>query len=344
MPIIYRTIRVISHITIGIFVSCLPLSLHANTQSDYLQHEKFKTFLATVVKEDGHDKQTILTLFEDAQRKDSILKAIARPAEKRLTWNKYQDIFLTKKRIEKGIAFYKKHKATFKKAEDIYGVPPEIILAIIGVETRFGHNKGSYRVIDALSTLAFDYPPRSKFFTKQLRQFLLLGKEAGIDLKTTTGSYAGAIGFPQFIPSSYRHYAVDFDNDNQTDLINNPVDAIGSVGNYFKEHGWVSNAPITSPARFLKAGSNESELDKLVNQNLKPSLTVAEIAKAGLIGDQPYSATAKATAMRLKGKQGNEYWIGLKNFYVITRYNHSKLYAMAVYQLSESFKTKIKHL
>jgi len=323
-------------------ISALTFNAYASPKGDYLQHDKFKAFLNTVVKEDGHDKQAVLNLFNDAERKESILKAIARPAEKRLTWAKYQDIFLTKKRAEKGIEFYKKHKAIFQQANDKYGVPPEIILAIIGVETRFGSNKGSYRVIDALSTLAFDYPPRSKFFTKQLRQYLLLGKEAGIDLKSTTGSYAGAMGFPQFIPSSYRHYAIDFDNDNVTDLINNPVDAIGSVANYFSEHGWASNAPITSPARFLKANGKESDLDGLVNQRLKPSLTVQDINNAGLVGDKAYDKNLKATAMRLKGKQGNEYWIGLNNFYVITRYNHSKLYAMAVYQLSETLKPKIK--
>ena len=235
MPTTFRSTRLIQRIFIATLVAPLIsiLTLNANAtasntnatvKSDYLQHDKFTAFLNTVVKEDGHDKQTVLDLFSDAERKDSILKAIARPAEKRLTWAKYQDIFLTKKRAEKGLTFYKKYKATFTKANDTYGVPPEIILAIIGVETRYGGNKGSYRVIDSLSTLAFDYPPRSKFFTKQLRQYLLLGKEAGIDLKSTKGSYAGAMGFPQFIPSSYRHYAIDFDNDNVTDLINNPVD------------------------------------------------------------------------------------------------------------------------
>ena len=314
------------------------------TTGDYLQNDKFISFVNTVVKEDGHDRQAILALFNDATRKNSILEAIARPAEKRLTWEKYQDIFLTEKRIEKGLVFYKKHKAVLKRAEDLYGIPPEIILAIIGVETRYGSNKGSYRVIDSLSTLAFDYPPRSKFFTKQLREYLLLGKEAGIDLGTTTGSYAGAMGFPQFIPSSYRHYAVDFDGDKVIDLINNPVDAIGSVGNYFKVHGWVNGDPITTPARFLKANGKESDLDSIVNQSLKPKLTIKDITDAGLVADKPYSPASSATAMRLDGKKGNEYWIGLNNFYVITRYNHSRLYAMAVYQLSESLKSKIKSL
>ena len=345
MPTTFRStrfIRIFVATLVAPLICAATFNANATSKSDYLQHEKFTAFLSTVVKEDGHDKQAILDLFNDAERKDSILKAIARPAEKRLTWAKYQDIFLSKKRAEKGVAFYKKYKSAFKQANDTYGVPPEIILAIIGVETRYGSNKGSYRVIDALSTLAFDYPPRSTFFTKQLRQYLLLGKEAGIDLKSTTGSYAGAMGFPQFIPSSYRHYAIDFDGDNIIDLINNPVDAIGSVANYFSEHGWVSNAPITSPARFLKANGKESDLDALVNQSLKPSHTIKDINDAGLVGDKGYDKNLKATAMRLKGKQGNEYWIGLNNFYVITRYNHSKLYAMAVFQLSETLKSKIK--
>lgn len=346
MPTTYRTPRLISRMLLGTFITSLFIANAGATTStgDYLQNDKFTAFVDKVVTEDGHDKQAILDLFNDAKRKDSILEAIARPAEKRLTWEKYQDIFLTKSRVEKGVVFYKKHKATLKKAEELYGVPPEIILAIIGVETRYGGHKGSYRVIDSLSTLAFDYPPRSKFFTKQLREYLLLGKEAGINLSTTTGSYAGAMGFPQFIPSSYRHYAVDFDDDKIIDLINNPVDAIGSVGNYFKVHGWVNGDPITTPARFLKANGKESDLDSIVNQSLKPKLTVKDISDAGLVADKNHPPASPATAMRLSGKQGNEYWIGLKNFYVITRYNHSKLYAMAVYQLSESLKSKIKGL
>lgn len=338
------TYRLIQRYALGIILFCTTYSLEAKNEGNYLEHKKFQAFLEKVVKEDGHKKEDIVALFQDAKRKDSILEAIARPAEKRLTWAKYQDIFLTKKRAEKGIVFYKKYKAAFKKAESTYGVPSEIILAIIGVETRYGSNKGSYRVIDSLSTLAFDYPPRSKFFTKQLQQFLLLAKEAGIDLKTTTGSYAGAMGFPQFIPSSYRHYAVDFDGDGKIDLINNPVDAIGSVANYFNEHGWITGAQVTSPARYLKQQGKTSDLEPIVNQGLKPKLIVSDLTAAGLISDTPFNANASATAMKLRGKQGDEYWIGLKNFYVITRYNHSKLYAMAVYQLSETLKPKITYL
>jgi len=320
---------------------CLPLS--AESQGDYLDNALFKKFLETVTTEDGHDRQQILTLFKDAKRKESILKAIARPAEKTLTWGKYRKIFITESRIKKGLAFYKTHKNTLERAAKQYGVPPEIILAIIGVETRYGQNKGSYRIVDALSTLAFDYPPRSKFFTKQLREYLLLEKEAGINLSTATGSYAGAMGFPQFIPSSYRHYAVDFDNDNKIDLINNPTDAIGSVANYFKVHGWKTDAPITSPATFIKSHNRESELDKLVNQSLKPKHTVKDFTAAGLKTTATLPASAKATAMRLKRNNKNEYWIGLENFYVITRYNHSKLYAMAVFQLSEALEKQLNN-
>ncbi|MCG8671189.1 MAG: lytic murein transglycosylase B [Pseudomonadales bacterium] len=309
--------------------------------SNYAEHPEFKAFLADVVKDGVYPKEQLVSLMKTANRKESILKAISRPAERTLTWAQYRKIFLTEARINKGIDFYKKHKATFERAAAESGVPEEMILAILGVETRYGQNRGSFRVVDALATLGFDYPPRAKFFRKQLKEFLYLEKEAGIDLNTAKGSYAGAMGFPQFIPSSYRHYAVDFDGDNVIDLIDNPVDAIGSIANYFKVHGWKNGEPVTAPARFLKSGKDESSLDNVVNQKLKPKYTVKELAEFGLVSDLPFDENQSATAMRLEGKNGIEYWIGLKNFYVITRYNHSRLYAMAAYQLSQALKEKM---
>lgn len=323
-----------------IVAGLLAFALQAQAQSaeGYLSHPEATKFIDEIASENRFPEQKLRELLASAEKKQSILDAIARPAEKTKTWAEYRPIFLTQDRIDKGAAFYQQHKQTFIQAEQQYGVSRFIILAIIGVETRYGHHKGNYRVIDSLATLAFDYPPRSTFFRSELKHFLELEKEAGIDLMQAKGSYAGAMGFGQFISSSYRHYAVDFDNDGQRDLINNPVDAIGSVANYFKRHGWQDHKPVASVARFMKSPDQQKQLDNIVNTGLKPKLTILDIKQAGLMADANYPANEKATAMRFAGEQGAEYWIGLQNFYVITRYNHSPLYAMAVFQLSEELK------
>ncbi|MCG8316594.1 MAG: lytic murein transglycosylase B [Pseudomonadales bacterium] len=311
--------------------------------SSYAEHPEFKKFFDEVTAEGIYPGEKLRSLLQGTQRQESILKAIAKPAEKTLTWASYRKIFLTEDRINKGIEFYNKHKTSFQRASEKTGVPEEMILAILGVETRYGKHRGNYRVVDALATLGFDYPPRAKFFRKQLKEFLYLEKEAGIDLTKAQGSYAGAMGFPQFIPSSYRHYAIDFDGDNKIDLIDNPVDAIGSIANYFKVHGWRPNQPVTSPARYLKVDdTKDNALESALNKQLKPRQTVKQLTELGLVSDFPLGAEEKATAMRLQGENGDEYWIGLTNFYVITRYNHSRLYAMAAYQLSQALKEKMK--
>ena len=310
----------------------------------YAKHPKAEAFIKEVVNEKLIAEQDIRRLLSQAERKQSILDAIARPAEKTLTWARYRNIFLTDDRINKGMEFYRQHQATFARAEKEFGVSRYIILAIIGVETRYGYHKGKHRVVDALATLAFDYPPRSRFFRSELKHFIQLKQEAGIDLEQVKGSYAGAMGFGQFISSSYRHYAVDFDGDNIRDLMGNPVDAIGSVANYFKRHKWQDGQPVASVARRISTGKQNPKLDKMVNSGLKPKLTIMDIKQAGLLPDANFNDDAKATAMKLEGEQGIEYWVGLQNFYVITRYNHSPLYAMAVYQLSEALKQRIEKL
>ena len=314
----------------------------AEKSANYLQHPLAKGFVDEVVAEGKFKRADVEALLASATRKDSILEAIARPAEKTKTWAEYRPIFVNDRSIDGGVAFYKTHAATLERAEKEYGVSRYIILAIIGVETRYGGNKGSFRVVDALATLAFDYPPRAPFFRSELKHFLHLKEEAHIDLMTATGSYAGAMGFPQFISSSYRNFAVDFDNDNHIDLINNPVDAIGSVANYFKQHGWDQTQPVASLARYMGDDDKESSLDSVVNQDLTPVLTVEDLRKRGLEPDQDFDAKAKATALRLEGADGIEYWIALNNFYVITRYNRSPLYSLAVYQLSEALRAKLE--
>jgi membrane-bound lytic murein transglycosylase B len=291
-----------------------------------------------LVSEEGFDRDQLLRVFADAERQQSILEAIARPAEKTKPWYEYRAIFLTEKREKEGLAFFAEHAETLARAEETYGVPAEIIVAIIGVETLYGRIMGSYRVIDALATLAFDYPKRSPFFTKELKSYLMLTREQGFDPLTLKGSYAGAMGYGQFMPSSYLSYAVDFDGDEIIDIWNNPVDAIGSVANYFKRHGWRTDDPVVSAAD----ASDEAPQDWFVSsrKDLKPVRTVAQFAEAGIVPRVEIDPAAMATAMKFELEDGYEYWLGLHNFYVITRYNHSAMYAMSVYQLSQRIGAK----
>jgi membrane-bound lytic murein transglycosylase B len=292
-----------------------------------------------LVVEEGFDREELIQLFAQAERKDSILEAIARPAEKSLPWYKYREIFLNEQREDQGVEFFAKHRVTLEKAEREFGVPPEIIVAIIGVETYYGRVAGSYRVLDALSTLAFDYPPRSPFFTSELKNFLILARDQGMDPTELMGSYAGAMGYGQFMPSSYRSYAIDFDNDDIVDIWTNPVDAIGSVANYFKKHGWRESEVVVSAA--TAAADTPDSIFVQRRADLEPVRTVAQFAADGLVAKMKLDPNALATAMKFELKDGYEYWVGLHNFYVITRYNHSAMYAMSVYQLSQRLAERI---
>jgi len=313
------------------------MNVHAaSAQQNYSQRDDVKSFINEMVDQHGFDRAYLEGKFASARRLDNVLESIAKPAEKELTWKQYRPIFVTSKRSNKGRKFIKKYRATLERAEKEYGVPVEIIAAIIGVETYYGKHTGKYTVFDSLTTLAFDYPKRSAFFKNELKQFLLLSREENIDIDKMTGSYAGAMGMPQFISSSYRRYAVDFDGDGKRDLWNSVEDVIGSVANYFSEHGWKVGASVTHPVTV----ENKSVVRK--NNTLKPYATISQLEKQGvkidaiLYGNLDYSQLA--SLLKFEGKRGEEYWLGLKNFYVITRYNHSELYAMAVYQLSEKLK------
>lgn len=309
---------------------------------DYLERPEFEALVQKLEPKPNFSRERLNSLFSTVTQQKSVLEAIAKPAERTKTWAEYRPIFLTEQRILGGVEFWKTHQNTLLKASRKYQVPPEIIVAIIGVETRYGQHKGNYRVIDALATLGFDYPPRSSFFYKELEQFLLLEEYAGIDIENTKGSYAGAMGYGQFIPSSYRHYAVDFDEDGKIDLINNPVDAIGSVANYFHRHNWKKGQAIAGRAIFEKQKNELQSLDKLIDiDSLKPQYKIKDFEKAGLLSMDNFDANEKASAYKLKGAHGDEYWLGLDNFYVITRYNRSHLYAMTVFQLSENIKMRM---
>ena len=304
-----------------------------NSQQGYERQVRVNDFINELVKDHEFDPEALQGLLTKAETKQSILDAISRPAERRLTWKEYSKIFLTSKRTHQGVQFMRKHRALLERAEMKYGVDKEVIVAIIGVETFYGRITGSYRVMDALSTLGFDYPPRAEFFRKQLKEFLILAREEGIDPFSLKGSYAGAMGMPQFIPSSFRAYAVDFDGDNKRNIWDNPADVIGSVANYFKVHGWEKNQPVV-----MKAKAEGEAYKEVLNKSLKPEHTVSQLAQLGFTSLQKTDYKGMANAIKLEGARGTEHWLGLNNFYVITRYNHSRLYAMAVHQLSQAIK------
>lgn len=316
-----------------IFATIISLFLISNQSfADYSQHEKALELIDTLVKDHSFDRVALTAVFAGAQRKESILEAIARPAEKRLEWFEYRKIFITKNRIEKGLAFIQEHLETLQRAEKEYGVPKEIIASIIGIETNYGKNKGSYRVLDALTTLGFDYPPRSSFFSSELKHAFLLAKEQGFDISEIKGSYAGAMGYGQFIPSSYRHYAVDFDADEVADILSNPVDAIGSVANYFSMHKWQTGKPI---AYLMSDQTLGKDYNKFLAKSLKPSFLIDDMRKSGMLMPSLLAADDAAKIQTFVLESGEENWLTLHNFYVITRYNHSHLYAMAVFQLAQ---------
>ena len=291
----------------------------------YAGRAEVQAFIDDVVKRHGFKPAELKRLFSKVQRVDPALKLIL-PGEP-LTWNDYRAQFVNETRVANGLAFWKENRRSLARAEKKYGVPAQYIVAIIGVETNYGRNMGKYRVIDALSTLAFDYPPRSSFFLRELEQYLLLARDEGIDVFSTRGSYAGAIGIPQFMPTSLRRYAVDFNGDGHIDLARSSADAVGSVANFLKEHGWQAGEPV-----LLKAKPSPDAIAKYMDGSFEPRYRIDELAAAGLEVESPPSPDMLGTLVAL----GAEYRVGLKNFYVITRYNRSALYAGAVNDLGEA--------
>ena len=294
-------------------------------------------FVDEMAHKHGFDKERLSQIINEAQFQQSIIDAITRPAESK-PWYEYRPIFVTDSRIEHGVRFMGDYKDILHRAETQYGVPPEIITAILGVETFYGERIGRHRIIDSLVTLAFGYPARGDFFRSELEAYLLLTREQHLDPVSMKGSYAGAMGLPQFISSSYRSYAVDFDGDGKKDLWTDPADAIGSVANYLKIHGWQAHQAVAVHARVSGEGFRDA-----LDMGIKPSIEVAQLRKFGIAPDKRLDKHLKSALIQLEAKSGYEYWLGLENFYVITRYNHSPLYAMAVYQLSQAIKAGKEH-
>jgi membrane-bound lytic murein transglycosylase B len=293
-----------------------------------------QAFVDDLAQRHGFAKAELKRVFAKAQRVDPILEAIARPAERIRGWEEYRALLLTERRVAEGLEFWKKQRRSLERAERKYGVAPEYVVAIIGVETFYGRNTGSWRVVDALTTLAFDYPPRAGFFRSELENYLLMVRDAGWDVFAVRGSYAGAIGIPQFMPSSARRYAVDFDGNGKIDLQKSRPDAIGSVANFLKVHGWQRDADVVVEARV------EGEAWRaFTDPRFEPRHSFTELRQAGIAFDSPQPPGAEATLVELGNlERPSEFRVGLRNFYVITRYNRSALYAAAVADLARELR------
>ena len=307
----------------------------ADSEASYAARPEVRAFIRDMVERHGFVESELILLFSRAQRQEAVLRSIQAQPERSRSWEEYRANFLTDARIRAGLEFWRTHRPALERAASEFGVPEEVIVAILGVETFYGRRTGQWKVVDSLVTLAFDFPPRSGFFRTELESFLLLARQAGMDVFSVQGSYAGAIGIPQFMPRSYLNYAIDFDGDGSVDLRANPVDAIGSVANFLKQHGWRAGEPIQVAAKV-----NNSEMGPFVDGNVRPRHTLTELAKAG-IGVRgvtpPGQDDAPAALVELSTpRRPSEYRLGFHNFYVLTRYNRSILYASAVSDLANA--------
>jgi len=328
-----KRFSVLAHILIVVsFISCLaPLTAMAVRVDDY---PVLRQFMAEMESKYEFDPIEMTGWFEQVEIREDIIEAIRRPREN-LPWHEYRKSFVNDDRMRRGVEFWKAHAEVLARAETQFGVPPEIVAAIIGVETRYGHQAGRYRILDALATLTLRYPERSDFFRKEMGEYLLLSRELGVNPLSLRGSYAGAMGAPQFISSSYRRYAVDFNGDKKRDLIASIDDAIGSVANYLKQNGWRQGEPIIGEVK-LDGGLYTT----LENPNLQPRLTLKQLSQYGILPVEPLDGRKLATLITLEGEDGPVYRLGYTNFYVITRYNRSTNYSMAVVELSRALRER----
>ena len=295
-------------------------------------------FIESMVSEHEFDRDDLVRILGQAEVKESILEQIRKPAEKTLTWAEYRPIFMTAERVQAGANFWRENRASLDNISRSTGVPSEIIVGIIGVETYYGRITGGHRVLDALATLAFYYPPRAKFFRRELEEFLLLVREEEMQATDPFGSYAGAMGRPQFMPSSYRAYAVDSTGDGKRDIWNNWTDVAGSVANYFVKHGWTAGEEVTTQATLSSRFSGPAP-----DNTLSARETVRSLSQSGVMFSTDLSSDSKGQLVTLEGTNGTEHWVGFHNFFVITRYNRSVMYALAVHQLGQEIALEVVH-
>ena len=305
-------------------------------EASFAGRPEVEGFIRELVARHAFDEGELRTVFARARREDGVLTAArTQPAALSRSWDEYRAIFVNERLVRSGAAFWIQHRAQLERARRAYGVPEEIIVAILGVETFYGRNTGRWRVIDALATLAFDYAPRAPYFRGELENYLLFARETELDVFALKGSYAGAIGIPQFMPTSYLRYAVDFDGDGVSDLSGNAADAIGSVGNFLKQHGWRRGEPVQLGARV-----NGDSHGAYADGNPLPRHTLEELTLAGIESrGAPLPAGTRAALLELRSpERPSEYRLGLQNFYVLTRYNRAVFYAMAVSDLGEALR------
>ncbi|MBV8341296.1 MAG: lytic murein transglycosylase B [Gammaproteobacteria bacterium] len=312
-----------------------PEALPADGHFD-LSRPEIAAFVETVAKQDGLSRREVRRVLKQAQPQPKILEIMSRPLEKVSPWWEYREHFVTPERIADGAAFWNDHRLALEQVAGDYRVPAEYLVAILGVETRYGHTTGRYRVLDALATLAFDYPPRQHYFASELEQFLLLARENRLDPLTVTGSYAGAMGAPQFMPSVYRHYAVDADGDRRRDLWGDWNDILASVANYLHEHGWTPGAPVLAEIRLDPDPSFQIE-----PHGLELNETIDSLASHGVHIETDLPADTPVVLLSAEQKDGPAYRAGFHNFYVLTRYNTSPRYAMAVYDLAQAIVARL---
>jgi membrane-bound lytic murein transglycosylase B len=330
---------VIRRIVPAVTLACLLGSAHAQTaQQPYTERDDVRVFMAEVATRNDIPIEEISTALALAQPIPKVIDYIKPPTQPGArSWQRYRARFLDRTRINGGVQFWQQHRETLAAAEAKYGVPAQIIVAIIGVETIYGRNTGSFNTLSALATLAFDYPPRADLFRRELEALILLSREQGRAITDYKGSYAGALGLPQFLPSSERGFAVDFDGDGHVDLLTSPADAIGSVANFLVQHGWEKGGPIAERALLLD-GAN---IAPLIDAGILPQFTKADFDRAGV---RPVARNAPDAAAALidlvTPGQPTEYWLGYQNFYVITRYNRSSFYAMSVADLAQAIRNE----
>lgn len=317
-------------------LASLPVLAAQSKTPSFATNPQVQEFIKEMASKHGFKEDELIVQFARIHPNPSVIKFIRPPASPlQRSWERYRPRFLNELRIESGVRFWQQNRATLAKAHSQYGVPEEIIVAIIGVETLYGRNTGNFGVMQALSTLAFDYPPRAAFFRTELEQFLLLARENGFDPLTIKGSFAGAIGIPQFMPGSQRRFAVDFDGDGRIDLTASTEDAIGSVARFLEQHGWKAGEPVAVPAAL------ERDPDPAwIEAGIRPNLKAGDLAQQGIRTSAPAEANVTLIDLVSPGA-ATEYWLGFENFYVITRYNRSSFYAMSVYLLGEEIKARM---
>jgi len=323
---------------LGSLLLCTAAGAQTAASTPFASRPEVQAFIREMVERHGFVQRELEFVFSRARREPAILKAIQPPARQdRRSWGAYRAIFVNDRHVQAGAEFWRTHGAALERAQRDYGVPAEVIVSILGIETFYGRNTGRWRVVDALATLAFDYPPRAAFFRDELANYLVFARDAGIDVFSVRGSYAGAIGIPQFMPGSYLRYAVDFDGDGVVDLRASAADAVGSVANFLRQHGWQANAPVMAAASVSGDGYRPFS-----DGSVDPKHPVAELARAGVTVDG-VPADARAALIELEnGDAPPEYRIGLANFYVLTRYNRSSFYASAVMDLAAALRAALQ--